>query len=123
MKFSTSSLQLSLIEFYNNYPLSSLYDKNKPKSYKYYTTEYQYNDRNSCVNKIELSLLAFEKDTINLLLTIHFCHTDYCDEGNISQICLTSNANDFLPYIKSESFENELSEKIESNIKMYILRK
>lgn len=64
-----------------------------------------------------------EKDTLNLLLTIHFHHTDYCDEGNISQVCLTRNTEDFLHYIKSKSFENELFEKIENNIKMYILRK
>lgn len=111
-----------LIMFCSNHPLSSLYD-NKPKSYKYFTTEYLCNDRNSCVNKIEMSLMVPEKDTLNLLLTIHFHHTDYCDEGNISQVCLTRNVNDFLLYIKSKSFENELSEKIKSNMNIYISRK
>lgn len=67
--------------------------------------------------------MTFEKDTINMLLVIYFRQTDYSDEGNISQICLTRNTDDFLPYIKSKSFENELFEKIENNIKMYILRK
>lgn len=111
-----------LIMFCSNHPLSSLYD-NKPKSYKYFTAEYQCDDKNLCIDRIELSLMTFEENIINLLLVIHFHHTDYCDEGNISQVCLTRNVNDFLLYIKSKSFENELFEKIENNIKMYILRK
>ena len=111
-----------LIMFCSNHPLSSLYD-NKPKSYKYFTAEYQCNDKNSCINRIELSLMTFEKDSINLLLVIYFRQTDYSDEGNISQVCLTRNVNDFLLYIKSKSFENELSEKIKSNMNIYISRK
>ncbi len=111
-----------LIMFCSNHPLSSLYD-NKPKSYKYFTAEYQCDDKNLCIDRIELSLMTFEENIINLLLVIHFHHTDYCDEGNISQVCLTRNVNDFLLYIKSKSFENELVEKIKSNIKMYILMK
>lgn len=123
MNLPLSSLLASLIAFCENNNLLSLYNKNKPKSHKHFTAEYQCDDKNSCVNRIELSLMTFEKDTINLLLVIYFRQTDYCDEGNISQVCLTRNVNDFLHYIKSKSFENELSEKIKSNMNIYISRK
>lgn len=118
-----SYLLTSLFAFCENNNLPSLYNHNKPKSHKHFTAEYQCNDKNSCINRIELSLMTFEKDSINLLLVIYFRQTDYSDEGNISQVCLTRNVNDFLLYIKSKSFENELSEKIKSNMNIYISRK
>ena len=67
--------------------------------------------------------MTFEENIINLLLVIYFRQTDYSDEGDISQVCLTRNTKDFLHYIKSKSFENELSEKIKSNMNIYISRK
>lgn len=123
MDLPLSYLLTSLFAFCENNNLPSLYNHNKPKSHKHFTAEYQCDDKNLCIDRIELSLMTFEENIINLLLVIHFHHTDYCDEGNISQVCLTRNTEDFLHYIKSKSFENELFEKIENNIKMYILRK
>lgn len=123
MNLPLSSLLASLIAFCENNNLPSLYNHNKPKSHKHFTAEYQCNDKNSCINRIELSLMTFEKDSINLLLVIYFRQTDSSDEGDISQVCLTRNTEDFLHYIKSKSFENELSEKIKSNMNIYISRK